>query len=180
MADVWALLARVGLRCPGPARPTVGSLDALADPAATDALASLLADKLVSLATDLVVVWEGLNSAVLGYAVGLRLGAGVTVLSDDEGLVSAATPARTGTRAVLVAALTPDASIARMAASYLESQGVALVATATLLARPGDPDRTVTLAELPPDEPDSGTLPRQGAGQTPSQEPRPAPRQDGR
>lgn len=35
--DIWALLGRVGLTRKG------GSLDALADPAATDALAALLA-----------------------------------------------------------------------------------------------------------------------------------------
>jgi hypothetical protein len=174
MDDVWAVLDRVGLSQTG------GAFDALADPAATDALASLLAGRLQPLGLDLVVVWEGLNSAVLGYAVGLRLGITVTVLSDDEGLVSSATPVRAGTRAVLVAALTPDASIARMAASYLENQGVALVATATLLARPGDADRILTLAELPPDEPARTGLTREGADLTPSQEPRLAPRQDRR
>ena len=95
----------------------------------------MLAERLRPLEPDLVVVWDGLNSAVLGYAVGLRLRVPVAVLSDDEGLVRSATPLRAGARAVLVAALSPDAPVARMAASYLESQGVALAATAALLAR---------------------------------------------
>jgi hypothetical protein len=141
------LLRRVGLG------PEGGAFDALADPTATDALASLLAERLRPLGLDLVVVWEGLDGAVLGYAVGARLGAPVLVLSDDEGLVSAATPARGGTRAALVSPLTPEEPIARMAASYLEGQGVTLAAVATLLAEPGDSTvshdgKTIALAEL--------------------------------
>ena len=83
--ETWTLLGRVGLTRTG------GSFDALADPVATDALAALLAERLQSCELDAVVVWEGLQSVVLGYAVGLRLGLPVIVLSDDEGLVSSAT-----------------------------------------------------------------------------------------
>ena len=165
--DTWTLLGRVGLATTG------GSLDALADPAATDALAARLADRLRPLRPDLVVVWEGLQADVLGYAVGLRLGVPVAVLSDDEGLVTSATPVRSGTRAALVAPMTPDPSLARMAAGYLESQRVALVATATLLARPGTPAGAVTLAELPPDGSTPGTLSRPDAVLAPGQPPGP-------
>ena len=112
------------------------------------------------------MVWEGLNSAVLGYAVGRRLGVPVAVLTDDEGLVTTATPARRGQRAALVAAVTPDASIARMAAGYLASQGTALATTATLLARPGEADG-LSLAELAPAEAPGG-LQRPDPGQSPS------------
>jgi hypothetical protein len=147
--ETQGLLRRVGLS------PEGGAFDALADPTATDALASLLAERLEPLRLNLVVVWEGLDGAVLGYAVGARLGAPVLVLSDDEGLVSAATPARRGTRAALVSPLTPEPPIGRMAASYLESQGIALAAVATLLAEPRDSTvshdgKTITLAELAP------------------------------
>ena len=164
--DTWTLLDRAGLTREG------GTLDALADPAATDALAARLAERLRPLGPDVVVVWEGLNSVVLGYAVGLRLGAAVLVLSDDEGLVSSATPVRSATRAALVAPTTLDPSMARMAASYLEAQGVTLVATATLLARPGGAAGTVTLAELPPDEQAPGTSTHPGAELTPGRAPR--------
>jgi hypothetical protein len=170
--EIWTLLARVGL---GPAG---GSFDALTDPAATDALAAALADRLQAIQPDLVVVWEGLNSAILGYAVGRRLGVPVAVLTDDEGLVTTATPARRGRRAVLVAALTPDASIARMAGGYLANQGTALMATATLLGRPSEPN-AVTLADLPPAEA-PGDLQRPDASPSPSstlwQPPRPSGR----
>jgi hypothetical protein len=164
--DTWTLLGRVGLTQAG------GSLDALADPAATDSLAALLAERLQPFEPDVVVVWEGLQSVVLGYAVGLRLGVPVAVLSDDEGLVSSATPILADTRAALVAATTPDASMARMAASYLESWDAELVASATLLARPGGAGGTVTLAEIPPEEPASGTLSRRDASPAPGQMPR--------
>jgi hypothetical protein len=160
MDEIWALLARVGLTQTG------GSFDALADPAATDALAAALGERLQASRLDLVVVWEGLNSAILGYAVGRRLGVPVAVLTDDEGLVTSATLARPGQRAALVAALTPDTSIVRMAAGYLASQGTALATTATLLSRPGEP-AGVTLAELPSaDAPPS--LQRPEPGQSPS------------
>jgi hypothetical protein len=160
MDDTWALLARVGLG------PDGGAFDALANPAVTDALAAALADRLQSAQPDLVVVWEGLNSAILGYAVGRRLGVPVLVLTDDEGLVTSATPARSGRRAALVAALTPDAAIVRMAGGYLASQGTALTITATLLGRPGTPD-TVTLADLPTADAPGG-LQRPDPGQSPS------------
>jgi hypothetical protein len=174
MDDVWMLLAQVGLGRAG------GSFDALADPAAIDALAAMLAERVRPIEPDLVVVWDGLNSAVLGYAVGLRLRVSVAVISDDEGLVRSATPLRAGACAVLVAVLSPDAQVARMAASYLESQGVALVATAALVARTGKGDSTVALAELPPEEPAPGALPRQGTELTPRQGPDLEPRQEGR
>lgn len=164
--DTWTLLGRVGLTRAG------GSLDALADPAATDALSALLAERLRPFEPDVVVVWEGLQSVVLGYAVGLRLGVPVAVLSDDEGLVRSATSIIADTRAALVAATTPDPSMARMAASYLEAQDGELVVTATLLARSARADGTVTLAELPPDEPAAGTLSRHGPALAPGQTPR--------
>jgi hypothetical protein len=175
--DLWTLLSRVGLS------PTGGRFDALADPAASDALASLLAERLLPLEIDLVVAWEGPNSVVLGYAIGVRLGIPVLVLSDDEGLVGAATPARSGARAALVAPLTPDASIARMAAGYLESRSIALAATATLLARsgdvqPGHAGPVIALAEHPPEAPASGDLPRPPSDQIAPVELRQAPRQD--
>jgi len=160
MDDVWALLARVRLTQTG------GSFDALADPAATDTLAAALAERLQASGLDLVVVWEGLNSAILGYAVGRRLGVPIAVLTDDEGLVTSATPARPGQRAALVAAVSPDASIARMAAGYLASQGTSLATTATLLGRPGEPVG-VTLADLPPADAPPG-LQRSEPGQSPS------------
>src|SRR5688572_8784302 len=97
--DIWTLLSRVRLTRKG------GSLDALTDPAAADALAALLADRLRPFEPDVVVVWEGLQSVVLGYAVGLRLGVRVAVLSDDEGLVRSATPIIADTRAALVGAM---------------------------------------------------------------------------
>jgi hypothetical protein len=161
--DTWTLLSRVGLTRTG------GSFDALADPAATDALAALLAERLLPCEPDVVVVWEGLQSVVLGYAVGLRLGVPVVVLSDDEGLVDCATPIIADTRAALVAATTPDASMVRMAASYLEDQDGELVATATLLAQPGSVGGAVTVAQLPPGEPTSGALPRRDVSLAPDQ-----------
>lgn len=161
--DTWALLGRVGLT------PKHGSLDALADPAATDALASLLADRLRAFEADVVLVWEGLQSVVLGYAVGLRLGVPVVVLSDEEGLVSSTPSVIADTRAVLVAATPPHQSMTRMAASYLESWDAELVVTATLIAWRDRAAETVTLVELPPEEPTSKTLTRADADLAPGQ-----------
>ena len=173
VSDVWTLLERVGLRRPAAGPEAIGSLDTLANPPATDALAALLVSNVEVLAPDLVVVWDGLHNVVLGYAVGLHLAAQVVVLSDDEGLVISATPTRQGQRAVLVSATMPEAASVRMAASYLESQNLMLVGTATLVSRVGG-DQTIALAELPAADAESGELARQKP--TPHQ-PR---RQDGR
>src|SRR5688572_2656509 len=161
--DTWTLLGRVGLTRAG------ASFDALADPAATDALAALLAERLRPCELDAVVVWEGLQSVVLGYAVGLRLGLPVIVLSDDEGLVRSAPHIIPNTCAAPVAATTPHPSTTRMVTSYLESWDSELVVTATLLARPGGADDTVTLAELPPHEPAPRTLSRRDASPAPGE-----------
>ena len=167
MDDVWALLNRVGVA------GAQGAFDALADPVATEALASALAERLADHAVDLVVVWEGRDSAILGFAVALRLGVPVTVLSDDEGLVSSATPTRTGSRAALVAPLTPDVAIARMAAGYLESRRIALVATATLLAHADHAAGSIALAALPTESVAAVELPRQDQEQPGGRELRP-------
>ena len=167
---IWALLGRVGLTRKG------GSLDALADPAATDALAALLADRLRPCELSVVIVWEGLQSVVLGYAVGLRLGVPVVVLSDDEGLVSSSRPIIADTRVALVAATPLHPSMTRMATGYLESWDAELVVTATLLGRPDDAAGTVALAELPPDESVRAILTHTDAAPTPG----PAQRQDRR
>jgi adenine/guanine phosphoribosyltransferase-like PRPP-binding protein len=149
---IWALLGRVGLTRRG------GSLDALADPAATDALAERLAERLRPFELHAIIVWEELHGAVLGYAVGLRLGVPVVVFSDDEGLVTSATDIIPNTEAALVAATTPDPSQVSMTESYLHNWDSELVAIATLLARPGSAEAAITLAELPPAEPRTGTL----------------------
>ena len=150
LAEVWGLLERIGLARPGAGRPVLGAPDTLRDPAVTDRLAQALADRLGAERPDVVVVWEGLHSAILGYAVGLRLGAPVIVLSDDEGLVTASAPARAGARAALVAPTTPDAQIRRMVSGYLESRGAHLAAVGTLLGAAGARD-SLALAELLPE-----------------------------
>jgi hypothetical protein len=172
-------LRRVGLTRTG------GAFDALADPIATDALAALLAEKSQPFGPAQVVVWYGLNSTVLGYGVGVRLGIPVLVLSDDEGLVSAATPPRVGARAVLVAPTTPEPAIVRMTASYLEDQGVALVAMAVLLGSSdghdiGQKTEQIALAERLIEAGTLGDLPR-AASEPPGRDRRePPPRQDRR
>ena len=150
--DTWTLLGRVGLTRQG------GSFDALADPAATDALAARLAERLRPFELHAVIVWEELHGAVLGYAVGLRLGVPVVVFSDDEGLVTSAPDIIPNTEAALVAATTPGPSQMSMTESYLFNWDSELVAIATLLARPGSPEGTITLAELPPAEPRTRTM----------------------
>lgn len=159
---MWGLLERVGLVRSGPRR-RVGLLDTLGDPAATDALATALADRLQAQRPDLVVAWEGLHTAILGYAVGLRLGVPVLIVSDDEGLVTASRAAPTGARAALVAPVTPDEATARMVSGYLESHGVRLIAQATLLATGGvaggsAPRSAFWLAELPPERDEAAVL----------------------
>jgi hypothetical protein len=88
----------------------------------------------------------------------------VAVLTDDEGLVHQATSARPGARAALVAPIAPDATLVRMAVSYLASQRITLVATATLLARADAGDSTIALATLPPDDARPEVLPHDNAG----------------
>ncbi len=163
--DVWDLLGRVGLARPGARRTTAGGPDTLRDPTTTDALATMLAARLGADRPDVVVVWEGLHSAILGYAVGLRLGAPVIVLSDDEGLVTAAATVPPGARAVFVAPTTPDSQIRRMVQGYLDSRGAQLAATAALLGTAEAPD-VLALADSPPEaEPETpGLSPIAGGG----------------
>ncbi|MCC6177530.1 MAG: hypothetical protein IT305_19700 [Chloroflexi bacterium] len=156
----WALLARVGLVVPGEAgERSLGVFDALAAPAAADALAGALAERLRPTRPEAIEVWQGLNSAILGYAVARHLDVPVIVLSDDEGLVTASAAVRRGARVAFVAPLTPGSAVARMAAGYLESRGVTLVATAALLAQSGAGSALV-LAELPAESASTETLPR--------------------
>src|SRR5205823_13129061 len=81
----------------------VERFDPLVDPVAADQLGSALAGRLASDAHDLVVVWDGIDTSVLGYVVGRALQRPVVRVYDHEGLITASAPVPAGARAVFVA-----------------------------------------------------------------------------
>src|SRR5689334_5542857 len=62
--------------------------DPLADPVAAEQLGSALAARLAPGAHDLVAVWDGVDTSVLGYIVGRALERPVVRILDHEGLIT--------------------------------------------------------------------------------------------
>ena len=126
--------------------------DPLADPGAAGRLGEALANRLANDGYDLVAVWDGVDSAVLGYVVGRALERPVVRVLDHEGLITASAPIRAGTRAVFVAPAILDSQEPRLTRALMEARDASLGAIATLVelgeqeAALGVP--TVTLARV--------------------------------
>ncbi|MBI4236314.1 MAG: hypothetical protein HY688_03045 [Chloroflexi bacterium] len=137
--EIWALIERLGGSRSGHFRDgdqhatvALGPLDPLVDPVATDRLARELAAALSEMNPDVILVWAGLPSLLLGFGVAIALQRPVVRLTADEGLVGASGPIKSGQRAVLVGEALTQQDI-QLARAYVQWSGAALLRLATLV-----------------------------------------------
>ena len=107
--------------------------DPLADPAAAEQLGVALAARLAPGAHDMVAVWDGVDTSVLGYIVGRALERPVVRIYDHEGLITASAPIPAGTRAVFVAPAILDAQQPRLARALMQTRDATLATVAALV-----------------------------------------------
>jgi hypothetical protein len=140
--------------------------DPLADPVAAEQLGNALAARLADEGHDLVAVWDGIETSVLGYVVGRALERPVVRILDHEGLITASAAIRPGTRAVFVATAILDGQEPRLTRALMEAREGSLKTVATLVdlgeheAASGVP--TVSLARLSSYSPDACPACRRG------------------
>jgi orotate phosphoribosyltransferase len=140
--------------------------DPLADPGTAGQLGEALAGRLAEGGYDLVAIWDGVETAVLGYVVGRALGRPVVRILDHEGLITASAPIPAGTRAVFVAPAILDAQEPRLTRALMEARDATLHTVATLVdlgeqeAASGVP--TVALARIASYAPDDCPACRRG------------------
>jgi hypothetical protein len=112
-AEVWELLERGGLRVePAASLPDVAesgtvparvsTYDALRDPQGAARLGALLAERARLAGPGVVVVWEDLTDAILGFLVAHNLGVPVVRVRDADGLAEPDATFPHRSRAVLV------------------------------------------------------------------------------
>ena len=159
-AEVWALLERDDVVAADHTEAAgqhsmrrFEGFDPLANPVATERLGIALASRLTG-SYDLVVVWEQLEAAVLGYVVGRALERPVVRVFDHEGLIAASVPLPAGARAVFVAPALVDPEEPRLARALLEARDASLDAVAVLVDL-GGAEQVVSLARIesfPPEQ----------------------------
>ncbi len=152
--ETWELLQRVGCLRPahvqlaeGHADVVLGNPDVLADPVATEQLGRRLADALPGPTPDLVLLWGGFPSLVIGFSVGVALGRPVVRLTDDEGLLDGSGPINPGQKAVLVGITLTDRDI-NLAKAFLGWSHAELAHLATLVDDGREGDNIVSLVSL--------------------------------
>jgi hypothetical protein len=122
--------------------------DPLADPVAAERLGSALAARLGPDTHDLVAVWDGIESSVLGYIVGRVLERPVVRIYDHEGLITASAPIPPGARAVFVAPAIVDPQEPRLARALMETRDATLATVAALVDVGEGDERPVALVRL--------------------------------
>ncbi len=140
--EIWAMLRRGGLTAEVPpseagerkAEPVlVGRYHGILDPAATDRLGVLLADKARALDPGVVVVGEGANDLVLGFVVARELGLPLVRVLNLEGLVGASGALPVNPRAVFVADRVHKIAFATAVLNLVEREGGELAGVASLV-----------------------------------------------
>ena len=147
------LLNRTGCLTPGHVQDgdihmdvTRGALDPLGDPAAVSELGRRLADALPDPKPDVLLVWSGLPSITVGFAIGTHLNTPVVMLADDEGLVTGSGAIAPSQRVALVGVTLSDRD-ARLARAFVESSGGSLETMAALVGS-GKNDGELSLISL--------------------------------
>ncbi|HZS01811.1 MAG TPA: hypothetical protein VFE37_24045 [Chloroflexota bacterium] len=136
--------------------------DPLGDPVAAEQLGRALAERLAPGAHDLVAVWDGIDTSVLGYVVGRALERSVVRIYDHEGLITASAPIPAGARAVFVAPAILDPQQPRLARALMETRDATLASVAALVDV-GDPgERPIALVRLDSFSPDECPACRRG------------------
>lgn len=153
---VWELLRRggggpTGAEAGGPVR--FAKYNGLLDPAGAEDLGGALAAELAGHRVDLVVVWEDVEDAVLGFVVARHLGVPVVRTYNADGLVEHVGPIPSGGRAVLVTDAPRDGAAARAVRALLARRGGELLGVAALLDPPkvGDEPALASLVRIAPD-----------------------------
>ena len=147
------LLNRTGCLTPGHSLDgekhmdvTRGALDPLIDPTAVSELGRRLADALPEPKPDVLLVWPGLPSIIIGFAAGTHLNTPVVMLADDEGLVTGSGSIAANQRVALVGVTLSDRD-ARLARAFVESSGGSLETMAALVGS-GQDDSELCLVSL--------------------------------
>jgi hypothetical protein len=122
--------------------------DPLGDPVAAEQFGQALAARLAPGAHDLVVVWDGIDTSVLGYIVGRALERPVVRIYDHEGLITASAPISAGARAVFVAPAILDPQQPRLARALMETRDATLTTVAALVDVGEPSEQTVALVRL--------------------------------
>ncbi len=128
--------------------------DPLADPVAAEQLGTALAARLAPGAHDRVLVWDGVDTSVLGYIVGRALERPVIRIYDYEGRITASAPIPAGSRAVFVAPAILDPQQPRLARALMETRDATLTTVAALVdvGEGGEPPvALVRLESYPPE-----------------------------
>lgn len=129
--EVWELLSAAGVTLSrelteeGAIRLSVSKYDPLSDPRGAMTIASSLASAAVELAPTVIVAWEGLEDAILAFAVGAALGVPVIRAFDMEGLIRHSGRFPEEPRGVLVTdALREDEAIEALKTLFVQRGGV--------------------------------------------------------
>lgn len=137
--ETWELLERLGAVRRGHFQDgdrhtdmITAAANLLADPSATQQLAHELVARLGEPKPDVVLVWAGMPSVLLGFLVGVALERPVVRLADDEGMVYASSELTRGQRAVLVGDLLTEREV-RLARAFAENRGASLALVASLV-----------------------------------------------
>lgn len=112
-------------------------------PKVVETAATAVAEALRGGRPEVIVTWESLEDAVLGYEVARQLGIGTAVVREpQEGVLELSPALPTGTRAALVATSFHRMASRAAAAALIEQQGGVLVQLASLVrAADGGGDR---------------------------------------
>jgi hypothetical protein len=136
--------------------------DPLADPVAAEQLGRALAARLATGAHDLVAVWDGVDTSVLGFVVGRALERPVVRVYDHEGLITASAPIPAGARAVFVTPAILDAQEPRLTRALMETRDATLATVAALVDVGDGAEQPVALLRLDAYAPESCPACRRG------------------
>jgi adenine/guanine phosphoribosyltransferase-like PRPP-binding protein len=148
--EAAALLAAGGLSRPDGSGEAAapGKYNPLLDPAGTERLGALLAERVRSLDPTVVIAWEDPEDAVLAHVVARELGVRALRAWNADGLVDQSSALNADDRAVLVLDALRDPAAVRAVRGIVERDGAQLAGTAVLaltdqLSELGDEPGTV-------------------------------------
>jgi hypothetical protein len=138
--EIWAILRRGGLSVAAAAADAkdtgpvvVGRYHGVLDPANTDRLGVLLAEKARPVGANIVVVGEGANDLVLGFIVARELELPLVRVLNLEGLVGAAGTLPSHPKGVFVADRVHKKEFVTAVRNLLDREGGELAAVASLV-----------------------------------------------
>jgi len=138
--EIWEILRKGGLsversddEADGGCR-IIGSFRPLSDPAAVDALGTMLAERARALDPDIVIVGEGAKDLLIGFVVARELGRPLVRCLNLEGLVGAVGDIPEGSRAIFVADKIRKSGFVRAVENLVDREGGDLVAVVSFIS----------------------------------------------